>query len=273
MKSLKYRVLLCALVFALAFAFSAGIHAAGADNSIIGDWECVVETEDVEDYVFILYFTEPNEVTYIAGWYMSEIAAMYAGQYTIENDVLTLDMTDTESEDTLTGSFSYNVSEGALTLTNLSGDYLTHMFEAGVPMVFRPLDHGPAGILTQVKLDEAAWQAGADDGRLPILTFEYLMISGDDTETLIQYGFDPDAGYDYELAAISTEWAQYEVTTDTQIYLYNFNDEGIITTWEGTIGDLKDKLLEALEFDGSIWAVVVVSESGEALVIHEVYIP
>ena len=273
MKSISYRILLCAMVIALTFALSANIHAAGVEDSIIGDWECVVEAEDAEGYVFFLYFAEPNDVTYVAGWYMSEIAAMYAGQFTIENDVLTLDMTDTESADTLSGSYAFSVSEGVLTLTNQGGDCLTDMFGAGVPMVFRAVDNSLAGFLAQVKLDEAAWQTGAGDNKLPILAFEYLMISGDDAETLIAYGFDPDAGYDYEIAAISTEWAQYEVTADTQIILYKFDDEGVIITWEGTLNELKDKLLEALETDGYIWAELAVSESGEALKIEEIYIP
>ena len=273
MNSIKYRALLCALVIALIFAFSANTHAASAENNIIGNWECVVETEDVESYVFFLYFAEPNDVTYVVGWYMSEIAAMYAGQFSIENDVLSLEMTDTESADTLIGTFAFNVSEGVLTLTNQSGDCLTYMFEAGVPMVFHAIDNSTAGFFAQVKLDEAAWQTGANDGCLPILTFEYLMISGDDAETLIHYGFDPDDGYDYEIAAISTDWAQYEATSDTQISLYKFDDEIGIITWEGTLDELKDKLLEVLEFDGSLWAEVTISESGEVLKIDEVYIP
>jgi hypothetical protein len=224
--------------------------------------------------VFFLYFAKPNDVTYVAGWYLSEIAAMYAGQYEIEGgNVLKLEMTDTESEATLNGSFSYEIADGVLTLTNQSGDCLTEMFAAGVPMAFNAVDSGPPAIFAQVKFDADAWQVGAGDVRLPILAFEHLMISGDDTETMIKYGFDPDAGYDYEIAKISSEWARFVVTENTQISLYKLDDETGFTFWEGTFEELKDKLLEALEFDGTIWAELTVAEGGEVLRIDEVYIP
>jgi len=69
-----------------------------SNDVIWGDWECLVETEDADDFIFFLHFTEPNQVTYAAGWYLSEIVGMYTGQYTIENgDVLKLEMTEIES--------------------------------------------------------------------------------------------------------------------------------------------------------------------------------
>jgi hypothetical protein len=157
MISFKWRSLIFALVIILTFAFIANARAAEADNNIIGDWECVVETEDNECFVFFLYIAGPNDVTYIAGWYLSEIAAMYAGQYSIEDDnVLNLEMTDTESADTLIGSFSFSVSEGVLTLVNESGDCLTNMFEAGVPMEFHAVKYSPMGMRALGEIDEDA---------------------------------------------------------------------------------------------------------------------
>ena len=116
----------CAIVPALADPIEA----------LQGDWECIALTEDAEDFIFILQFTAPGEVSYVAGWYESEIAASYQGQYSIEGDTLKLEMTDTESEDTLCGTFTYSLDEGKLVLTKESGDSLSWLYDTGIPMEF-----------------------------------------------------------------------------------------------------------------------------------------
>jgi len=53
--------------------------AAATENDIYGNWECVVGTDEVEDFVYFLCFTEPGDVAFLAGWYLSEIAGTYTG--------------------------------------------------------------------------------------------------------------------------------------------------------------------------------------------------
>jgi len=106
-------------------------------NDIYGDWECVAVTDEAEDYIYSLCFTKQGDVTFVAGWYQSEIVSVYAGQFTIEDEgVLELDMTDIESSATLMGTYSFVVSEGTLILTKQCGDSLSYLFEVGEPMTF-----------------------------------------------------------------------------------------------------------------------------------------
>jgi len=95
------------------------------------------ENEEADDFVYFLYFSQPNEATYIAGWYMSEIAISYTGQYAVEDGILTLELTDDESSDTISGTYAYTLDADLLLLTNESGDSLSWQFDTGVPMEFR----------------------------------------------------------------------------------------------------------------------------------------
>jgi len=138
MNSLKYWKIVCLMVFIIILTLSAALSGLTVnDEDILGDWECLVETEDEEDFIFVLHFTEPNQVTYIAGWYLSEIASMYTGEYTVENDdVLKLEMTEVDSSDTISGVYTFTISDGKLILTKQGGDSLSYLFEEDVPMEF-----------------------------------------------------------------------------------------------------------------------------------------
>jgi len=99
MNSVKFRAALYVVISVIILSLST-CSAAAASTSIYGDWECIVETEDVEDFVYSLHFSEQDDVIYVAGWYQSEITNIYVGQFTIEgDDVLKLEMADTETSD------------------------------------------------------------------------------------------------------------------------------------------------------------------------------
>jgi len=140
MNAFKHWKIMCLVVCVVLFTFSAALpDSAGNGEALWGDWECLVQTEDedAEDFIFFLCFSESGQVTYVAGWYLSEIACVYTGAYTVENDdVLKLEMTDAESSDTMSATYAFTVLEGTLTLTKQSGDGLSYLFEDGVPMVF-----------------------------------------------------------------------------------------------------------------------------------------
>jgi hypothetical protein len=112
--------------------------------SPVGTWECFAYGTYGDHYVFVLDFTETNQVKYMAGWYMSEIAALFSGQYTIENgNTLTISMTgfiimNTYEfiPSTLSGEFLFDVSDDKLTLIHQGGDKLTWVFDTGIPMEF-----------------------------------------------------------------------------------------------------------------------------------------
>ena len=132
--------------------FCTDAHGVTGRNGVYGAWECVVETDNAEDLVFFLFFAEPGDVTYVAGWYQSEVAAAYTGRFTIEgDDVLKLEMSDAESSDTLAGTFSFDVSDGVLLLAKLSGDDLSYVFEAGEPMEFTITADDPFGQMITVE--------------------------------------------------------------------------------------------------------------------------
>jgi len=121
-------------------------------NDIYGNWECVVKTDEVEDFVYFLYVTEPGDIAFLAGWYLSEIAGTYKGQFTIEDgDVLKLEMTNIDTNHTIIGAYSFDVSEGILMLTRQSGDSLSHLFEAGEPMAFHSISDYQSGQMLTIE--------------------------------------------------------------------------------------------------------------------------
>jgi len=135
-------IMACALVFAGNNGTAAS--AAADTHSIYGNWVCIVETEDANDFVFFLLFIEPGDVTFTAGWVQGEIAGFYTGCFTIIDDgVLSLEMTDNESSDTLIGTYSFHVSEDTLLLSNQSGDCLSYLFKAGEPITFYAINEVP----------------------------------------------------------------------------------------------------------------------------------
>lgn len=138
MSSFKHRASVFATVVVFVLLLCVNAYSAAAEkNGIYGAWECIAETDDAEDFVYFLYFAEPCDVTFAVGWYQSEIASTYTGQFTIEGgNVLKLEMTDIESADTIGGTYSFDISDDILLLTKQSGDSLSYLFEAGEPMVF-----------------------------------------------------------------------------------------------------------------------------------------
>jgi len=127
-----------------------------AENEIHGVWECVVNTGEAEDLYYSLRFTEPDTVTFTAGWYQSEVASLYTGRYVIEGSgLLRLEMADSESTGSFSGTYSFEVSEGLLVLIRQSGDGLSYLYEADVPMAFRSVSgYEPAqGMTVEQALD------------------------------------------------------------------------------------------------------------------------
>lgn len=103
---------------------------------LTGTWESIFITGDSSDFIFVLTFSGTNNIEYLAGWYLSEIAAAYNGTYTLEGNKLVLDMYDAENEMELKGTFLVEMLNDNLVLTNQDGDLLTFEFPKGSPMEF-----------------------------------------------------------------------------------------------------------------------------------------
>ena len=135
----KRQIYFLVMVFIFFFGVTAYSEAI-EKNEIFGDWKCLVETDEAEEFVFFLYFTEPNGVTFVADWNEGEIASTYTGHFTMEGDgLLKLDMTEADSSDTLTGIFSFDITSDTLVLIKQSGDSLSYLFEIWEPMEFTPI--------------------------------------------------------------------------------------------------------------------------------------
>jgi len=117
--------------------FGVVAYATAGKNDIFGSWECVVITDEAEDFLYSLYFAEPDNVTLTVGWYQSEIAGTYTGRFTMEDrDVIRLEMAGLESSGALNETYSFDVTDGLLILSKQSGDSLSFLYETGVPMAF-----------------------------------------------------------------------------------------------------------------------------------------
>ena len=73
---------------------------------------------------YALDFKEDGTVEYMAGWYQSEIAAIYSGTYTVSDNLIYFMLTDTEDQS--------NIIEGSFTFS--FEDNLTLIFNEGTPL-------------------------------------------------------------------------------------------------------------------------------------------
>jgi len=151
LKFKRIKALLTAVTFLFSMVAVNVSATSSTSNDFIGRWEWVEPDEKTDRFIYILEFAESNSVTYTAGWYQSEIAYIYEGNYTVENDALVLKMNLTwdiisdpymgnggefDSSKAINASFSFDFSDDKLTLTHQSGNLLTYIFGTGVPMEF-----------------------------------------------------------------------------------------------------------------------------------------
>ena len=95
-------------------------------------WIAYAETSGVEYFVFELTFNADGTMTYMAGWYLSEVAYQGTGTYTADGETLTYALTSDSFEPaTMNGSVAYSLDGGQLTLSGAQGDALTYLLESG----------------------------------------------------------------------------------------------------------------------------------------------
>ena len=117
-------------------------------------------------------------------------------------------------------------------------------------------------VLAYLKLDNN--QSGA---QLRLLYDEVLWISGDDTETLRKYGFDPEeVADDYQLYNEDEFWLLAVTTPETTFKIHQYN-EGYINVNQAAF---KKRLMQG--DDTSILAKITIS-NGVVISVDEVYIP
>lgn len=121
-----------------------------ADTSLIGKWQCVKQDSidgAEHNFIYILTFSDPNLVAYTVGWDESEVANAFEGQYSININMLSLNMVMTYDFDNpeladdgsvtpINPIVSFVISGNNLTLFQHSGDALSYFISADVPMVF-----------------------------------------------------------------------------------------------------------------------------------------
>lgn len=95
-------------------------------------WVAYAETSGVEHFIFKLNFNDDGTMSYIAGWYMSEVAYQGAGTYTADGERITYTLSSDSFEPAqMSGSIAYALSDGQLTLSASEGDALTYLLESG----------------------------------------------------------------------------------------------------------------------------------------------
>lgn len=95
-------------------------------------WVAYAETSGVEHFIFKLNFNEDGTMSYMAGWYMSEVAYQGAGTYTADGERITYTLSSDSFEPAqMSGSIAYTLSDGQLTLSASEGDALTYLLESG----------------------------------------------------------------------------------------------------------------------------------------------
>ena len=107
--------------------------------------------------------------------------------------------------------------------------------------------------------------------QLQLLFDELLWINGNDTKTLLKYGFNPeDVCNDYELYNEKEEWIPVVASSETTISSFRWDDEGNFEFVNMDLAEFKQYLKR---WDGcSILADITVS-NGVALTIKERYVP
>lgn len=95
-------------------------------------WVAYAETSGVEHFIFKLNFNEDGTISYMAGWYMSEVAYQGTGTYTADGERITYTLSSDSFEPAqMSGSIAYTLSDGQLTLSASEGDALTYLLESG----------------------------------------------------------------------------------------------------------------------------------------------
>lgn len=95
-------------------------------------WVTYAETSGVEHFIFKLSFNDDGTMSYMAGWYMSEVAYQGAGTYTADGERITYTLSSDSFEPAqMSGSIAYTLSDGQLTLSASEGDALTYLLESG----------------------------------------------------------------------------------------------------------------------------------------------
>ena len=95
-------------------------------------WVAYAETSGVEHFIFKLNFNDDGTMSYMAGWYMSEVAYQGAGTYTADGERITYTLSSDSFEPAqMSGSIAYTLSDGQLTLSSSEGDALTYLLESG----------------------------------------------------------------------------------------------------------------------------------------------
>ena len=87
-------------------------------NLLIKDWEAEVPYDEYTFY-YRLSFVSDTEVEYIAGYAFSEITYFAKGTYTIDGDLLTLELTDENGTDT--SVYMIEVDQDNMTMDYVSG--------------------------------------------------------------------------------------------------------------------------------------------------------
>lgn len=94
-------------------------------------WVAYAETSGVEHFIFKLNFNDDGTMSYMAGWYMSEVAYQGAGTYTADGERITYTLSSDSFEPAqMSGSIAYTLTDGQLTLSASEGDALTYLLES-----------------------------------------------------------------------------------------------------------------------------------------------
>lgn len=95
-------------------------------------WVAYAETSGVEHFIFKLNFNDDGTMSYMAGWYRSEVAYQGTGTYTADGERITYTLSSDSFEPAqMSGSIAYTLSDGQLTLSASEGDALTYLLESG----------------------------------------------------------------------------------------------------------------------------------------------
>ena len=95
-------------------------------------WVAYAETSGVEHFIFKLNFNDDGTMSYMAGWYMSEVAYQGTGTYTADGERITYTLSSDSFEPAqMSSSIAYTLSDGQLTLSASEGDALTYLLESG----------------------------------------------------------------------------------------------------------------------------------------------
>ena len=94
-------------------------------------WVAYSESSGFEHFIFKLNFNADGTMSYMAGWYLSEIAYQGAGTYSADGARITYTLSSDSFEPAqMSGSVAYSLADGLLTLSASEGDALTYLLES-----------------------------------------------------------------------------------------------------------------------------------------------